>query len=356
MASHPYLTEDARWQAVLGRDTGAAGHFVYAVRSTGTYASPGARARLPRRENVEFFDSATAAEAAGYRPSLHSGGNVQALAERVAQACRHLASADIAPRLHELAAEAGMSPFAFHRLFKAETGLTPKAYAVAQRAARLRQALEEKGSITDAIYQAGFTASSQFYEKADHLLGMRASDRKRGGAGMSIRFAIGQCSLGAILVAESQRGICAILLGEDAAALLEDLQDTFPRAELQGGDPDFEQRVATVVGFVEAPGTGLSLPLDIRGTAFQQRVWQALQAIPAGSTASYAEIAARIGSPAATRAVARACASNLIAIAIPCHRVIRQDGGMAGYRWGLERKRELLEREAASCTQVTSGN
>ncbi|ORE61396.1 bifunctional transcriptional regulator/O6-methylguanine-DNA methyltransferase [Pseudomonas aeruginosa] len=267
-------------------------------------------------------------------------------AERVAQACRMIETAETPPALEALAARLGMSAFHFHRLFKAETGLTPKAYASAYRARRLRERLgQASASVTEAIYGSGFNSNSRFYESSSQRLGMRPRDYRDGGAGAAIRFAIGQCSLGAILVAQSQHGICAILLGEEPEPLLRELQDQFPRAQLLGGDADFERLVAQVVGFVESPQLGLDLPLDVRGTAFQERVWQALREIPPGSTASYAQVAERIGAPRAVRAVAQACAANRIAVAIPCHRVVRRDGDISGYRWGVERKRELLRRE-----------
>lgn len=265
----------------------------------------------------------------------------------VADACRLIEAAESLPDLGTLAQHAGLSPSHFHRIFKAQTGLTPKAYASAHRANRLRHVLGEARSVTDAIYDAGFNTNSRFYEKADRLLGMRARDYRAGGDGVTIRFAVAQCSLGAILVAQSERGICAILMDDDPAVLVKDLQDRFPKAHLIGGDADFEQLVARVIGFVEAPAIGLDLPLDLRGTTFQERVWQALRKIPVGSTLSYADIAARIGAPRAVRAVARACAANRLAVAVPCHRVVRQDGALSGYRWGVERKRELLRREKA---------
>jgi len=262
------------------------------------------------------------------------------------QACRLIEAAPSPPTLTALAAQIGMSPAHFHRVFKATTGLTPKAYASAVRACKLRDALNTAGgTITDAIYGAGFNANSRFYETSDQTLGMHARQYRAGGLGTTIRFALAQCSLGAILVACSQRGICAISLGDDPDRLARDLQDQFPKAELIGGDADFEQLVAQVVGFIEAPAIGLNLPLDVRGTVFQQRVWQALRDIPPGATASYTEIAERIGAPKAVRAVAQACAANPIAVAIACHRVVRRDGDLAGYRWGVERKRELLRRE-----------
>jgi len=347
----PFASDDLRWQAVQARDPAADGHFVYAVRSTGVYGCPSALARLPRRENVEFFDNAIAAEAAGYRPSRRAQGDRTSAAlgraELVARACRLIETSATLPRLDQAAALAGMSPAHFHRVFKAETGLTPKAYADACRARKLRAELTEaQASVTHAIYGAGFNSNSRFYANAENLLGMHARDYRAGGVGAVIRFAVGQCALGAILVAQSQRGICAILLGDDPEALTRDLQDRFPKAQLIGGDAEFEQLVAQVVGFVETPVIGLNLPLDVRGTAFQERVWQALRAIPAGSTVSYTELAQRIGAPKAVRAVAQACAANRLAVAIPCHRVVRRDGDLSGYRWGVERKRELLRREA----------
>ncbi|UDM53452.1 bifunctional DNA-binding transcriptional regulator/O6-methylguanine-DNA methyltransferase Ada [Cupriavidus sp. MP-37] len=342
------VEQDPRWARVLARDPGADRDFVYAVRTTGVYCLPSSPSRLPHPANVEFFDNAAAAEAAGYRPSRRAAP--PALAARhavlVAEACRRIEAADAVPTLAALASAAGISPYHFHRLFKTATGLTPRAYGAAHRARKLRAQLGASDSVTEAIYDAGFGSNSRFYETSDAVLGMTPSRYRAGGADMDIRFAIGQCSLGAILVAQSERGVCAILLGDDPQALLQDLQDRFPRANLIGGDARFEQLVAQVVGLIEAPSIGLALPLDVRGTAFQQRVWQALREIPAGSTASYAEIAARIGAPRAVRAVAQACAANHLAVAIPCHRVVRSDGDLSGYRWGVARKRELLEREA----------
>jgi len=266
----------------------------------------------------------------------------------VAQACRRIEAAEQPPSLDDLALQAGLSPFHFHRVFKAATGLTPKAYADAHRANAVRASLARGGtSVTEAIFDAGFNANSRFYEHADAMLGMKPTQYRAGGVDARIEFAIGESSLGAILVARSQRGVCAISLGDDAEALLRELQDRFPRAELIGGDASFETLVAQVVGLIEQPNLGIDLPLDVRGTAFQQRVWQALRQIPAGETASYAQIAQRIGSPKSVRAVAHACASNTLAVAIPCHRVVRSDGALSGYRWGVERKRELLSREGA---------
>ncbi len=346
-----FLTDDARWQAVLSRDVRADGHFVYAVETTGIYCRPSSSARLPKRENVIFFESAASAEAAGYRASRRAVADRSAAAQDrtqlIATACRFIEQAQTPPSLDELARNAGMSVYHFHRVFKRETGLTPREYASARRAQRLREGLGDAGaSITDAIYSAGFNSNSRFYESSDQLLGMRASEYRAGGQGAHIRFAIAQSTLGSILVAQSQRGICAIMLGDDPDSLLRQLQDQFPKAQLLGGDADFEKLVAQVVGFIEAPSMGLNLPLDVRGTVFQERVWRALSEIPPGTTVSYSDIAERIGSPRAVRAVAQACGANRIAVAIPCHRVVRRDGDLSGYRWGVERKRELLAREA----------
>jgi AraC family transcriptional regulator of adaptative response/methylated-DNA-[protein]-cysteine methyltransferase len=267
-------------------------------------------------------------------------------AVRVIEACRIIEKSETVPALGELARSVGLSPYHFHRVFKEATGLTPKEYAAAHREQRVRRGLVRGRSVTEAIHDAGYNSSARFYEKAGETLGMTPTRFRAGGAGTDIRFAIGECSLGSILVARSERGVCAIFLGDDPAALARELQDRFPRANLIGGDAEFEKLVARVVGFIEVPGTALDLPLDVRGTAFQKRVWQALRGIPTGKTVSYTELAKRIGAPKSVRAVAGACAANALAVAIPCHRVVRNDGGLSGYRWGVERKRALIEREA----------
>jgi AraC family transcriptional regulator of adaptative response/methylated-DNA-[protein]-cysteine methyltransferase len=348
----PFATDDARWQAVQRRDGRADGAFYYSVLTTGVYCRPSCASRRARRENVAFHATREAAEAAGFRPCRRCRPNEASVAERhasaVADACRLIEEAEETPSLDALARAAGMSRFYFHRVFKAVTGVTPKAYADAHRAERVRDELTQCATVTEAIYGAGFNSSGRFYAASPDLLGMTPTEFRSGGNGASIRFAVGECSLGSILVATTGKGICAILLGDDPDALVRELQDRFPKAQLIGADDDFERLVATVVGFVEAPARGLDLPLDVRGTAFQQRVWEALRKIPSGSTASYAEIAQRIGRPKAVRAVAQACASNRIAVAIPCHRVVRTDGALSGYRWGIERRRALLDREKAA--------
>ena len=342
--------DDPRWAAVAARDAKADGKFVYSVKTTGVYCRPSCGARQARPENVQFHATAADAERAGFRPCRRCKPDQASLAEqhaaKVADLCRLIENAEHVPSLETLANRAGLSVYHLHRVFKTITGLTPRAYAAAHRANRVRAELNRRGTVTDAIYGAGYNSNGRFYEEANGVLGMTPTSYRAGGTNMDIRFAIGECSLGSILVAASERGVCAILLGDDPDELARELQDRFPRAVLIGGDAGFEELVAKVVGLVEAPRLGLDLPLDVRGTVFQQRVWQALREIPAGKTVSYTEIAKRIGVPKSVRAVAQACSANSLAVAIPCHRVVRHDGGLSGYRWGVERKRVLLDREA----------
>ena len=342
--------DEARWAAVIARDAAFDGRFFYSVETTGVYCRPSCAARRPNRANVRFHDTAEDAERAGFRPCKRCKPGepslVQQHAEKVKEACRLIETAEAEPKLDDLAQAVGLSPYHFHRIFKAALGVTPKAYATAQRNKRVRDELGRSATVTQAIYAAGFNSNGRFYANSSEVLGMTPSDFRSGGAKAEMRFAVGACSLGAILVAASDKGVCAILLGDDPESLLKDLQDRFPRARLLGGDKDFERLTAKVISFVEAPRGGFDLPLDIQGTAFQHRVWEALRRIPAGATASYAEIAEAIGAPKSVRAVARACASNHLAVAIPCHRVVRTDGSLSGYRWGVERKRALLAREA----------
>jgi AraC family transcriptional regulator of adaptative response/methylated-DNA-[protein]-cysteine methyltransferase len=353
IANKDHASDDERWQAVQRRDAAMDDRFWYSVASTGVFCRPSCGARPALRRNVAFHDSVAAALAAGFRPCLRCKPDQPPLAERhaaaVAAACRMIDGADLEAvlDLDAIAAAGGMSRFHFHRIFKTHTGITPKAYAAAARTRRLHQTLHQSATVTDAIYAAGYGSSARFYAGSDGVLGMRPSAYQAGGSGESIRFAIGACSLGAVLVAATGIGICAILIGDDPEVLARDLQDRFPRAELRGAEPEFETTVARVLGFVEQPGIGLDLPLDVRGTAFQQRVWQALRAIPAGETVSYAALAARLGVAGGARAIAGACAANPVAVAIPCHRVVRQDGSISGYRWGVDRKALLLQREAA---------
>ncbi|MGA8656062.1 MAG: bifunctional DNA-binding transcriptional regulator/O6-methylguanine-DNA methyltransferase Ada [Chthoniobacterales bacterium] len=347
-----YATDGEKWEAVVTKDSKADGHFFYSVKTTGVYCLPSCAARPALRKNVAFHDTPEAAEKAGFRPCKRcwpKGPSKTAVHEAaVAKACRLIEAGEEAPTLDELAKEAGMGNYYFHRVFKALTGVTPKEYAMAQRTQRVREELVKSNSVTEAIYGAGFNSNGRFYAKSTETLGMTPTKFRKGGTGTRIRFAVGECSLGSVLVAVSEKGVCAISLGDDPEALVRDLQDQFPKAELIGADREFESMVGKVVGLIEAPRTGFNLPLDVRGTAFQLRVWQALRKIPAGSTVSYSDIAERIGAPKAVRAVAQACASNHIAVAIPCHRVLRNDGALSGYRWGVERKSALLKREAVA--------
>jgi AraC family transcriptional regulator of adaptative response/methylated-DNA-[protein]-cysteine methyltransferase len=343
---------DPRWAQVVARDKSADGKLWYSVATTGIYCRPSCPSRTANPRNVTLHDTLESARATGCRPcrrcnpegASREAGN----AALVEQACRLIEASDEPISLDDLAAAVELSPAHFHRLFKAQTGLTPKAYAGAHRARKVRETLAAGSRVTDAIYEAGFNSSGRFYEQSSAMLGMTPGRYRSGGADEVLHFAVAQCSLGAILVASSDRGVASILLGDDPDELVRDLQDRFAKAELIGADANYEQTVAKVVGFAEAPNMGLDLALDVRGTAFQQRVWQVLRGIPAGETVTYAEVARRIGSPRATRAVAGACAANPIAIAIPCHRVIRNDGALSGYRWGVERKRRLIEIEGAA--------
>jgi AraC family transcriptional regulator of adaptative response/methylated-DNA-[protein]-cysteine methyltransferase len=355
-SSDPLAAPDMLYEAVARRDASMDGRFFYAVATTGVYCRPSCGARLARRENMSFYTTTQAAERAGFRACRRCRPTEPKRAERhaalMAGACRAIAHAaedgEDLPDLAALAAAAGLSPFHFHRVFRAIVGVTPKAYAAAERAKRVRAHLEaDDATVTAAIYDAGYGSSSRFYETAGAALGMKPTEYRDGGRNADIRFAVAECSLGTILVAATAKGVCAIQFGQ-ADDLVRELQDRFPKATLLGADPAFEALVARVIEAVDAPRARLDLPLDVRGTAFQRRVWQALRDIPLGETASYAAIAARIGQPAAVRAVAGACAANPVAVAIPCHRVVRTDGALSGYRWGVERKRALLEREAAA--------
>jgi len=348
------VTDDPRWTRIVARDKSADGQFWYSVTTTGVYCRPSCPSRLANPLNVQIHDTLASAKATGFRPCKRCNPDGPSIetenAALVAKACRLVEESEEEPSLDELAEAVRRSPGYFHRVFKAATGLTPKDYAAAHRAKKVRDGLASGNRVTEAIYGAGFNSSGRFYEKSTGLLGMTPSQYRAGGANEEIRFAVGETALGAILVASSWKGVAAILLGDDPDELVRNLQDRFPKAHLIGADRKYEALVARVVGFVEMPEIGLDLPLDVRGTAFQQRVWQALQEIPVGETVSYAEIARRIGSPKSVRAVAGACAANALAVAIPCHRVVRNDGSLAGYAWGVERKRSLLGREAGRKT------
>jgi AraC family transcriptional regulator, regulatory protein of adaptative response / methylated-DNA-[protein]-cysteine methyltransferase len=341
---------DPRWTALIERDATTDGKFYYSVSTTGVYCRPSCAARLARPENVQFHSTCEDAEKAGFRACKRCKPNQVGIAEqtatKIAKACRLNERSDETPSLKTMAGYVGMSAFHFHRTFKSISGLTPTEYAAAHRNKRMRASLERSNTVTDAIYDAGFNSSGRFYENSTQVLGMTPTRFREGGTNTDIFFALGECSLGSILVAQSKKGVCSILIGDDPQLLARDLQDRFPKANLIGDESGYQELIAKIVGLIERPGVGLNLPLDIQGTAFQQRVWKALQQIPPGSTATYSEIAAKIGMPKAVRAVAQACGANALAVAIPCHRVIRNDGSLSGYRWGVERKRVLLEREA----------
>ena len=350
MEQNPMENTDALWTAVLERAKNPAPQFLYAVKTTGIYCRPDCPSRRPKRQNVAFYASGVQAEADGFRACLRCRPSARSPQEEtaalIAQACRTIEAAEEEPRLEDLANQCGLSVFHFQRTFKSVMGVTPKAYAQAHRMARFREIVgSNDGSITTAIYDAGYNSSSRFYETATRALGMTPKRVQNGGKGVQILFAIGESSLGSVLVASSTKGVCAMLLGDTPEAVLVDLQDRFPNADLVGNDADYEALIGQVIRFVDDPRYGLNLPLDIQGTAFQQRVWEALRNIPVGKTASYGEIANTIGAPKSFRAVAQACGANSIAVAIPCHRVVRSDGGLSGYRWGVERKREILENE-----------
>ncbi len=343
--------DEPRWRAVVRRDARAENDFVYAVRTTGIYCRCSCAAKTPRRENVLFFDDASQARAAGYRACKRCHPDNAAPSARasalVALACRQIEACEGVPVLEKLALNAGLSPHHFHRLFKAATGVTPRSYWIAHRARRLCDGLAQAESVTAAIHEAGFTSARQFYDISREVLGMTPSRFKAGAEAIEIGFVTGRCSLGYVLAAGTNKGLCAVLLGDDPATLAEDLRNRFPKANVRPADRSAAKMLARVVAEIDQTSSAADLPLDIQGTAFQRRVWQALRAIPPGTTQSYTQIAAAIGAPGSVRAVAGACAANPIAIIVPCHRVVRSDGALSGYRWGIERKRALLERECA---------
>ena len=346
-----YSTEQARWEALVRRDRRADGAYVYGVVTTGVYCRPACTSRQPNRENVRFFDTAEEAEEVGFRPCKRCNPRSPAAnethAEAIARVCELIDESEEPPTLAELASAVNLSPSYLHRLFKNAVGVTPKQYAMEKRLGDVRERLQtDDATVTEAIYEAGFGSSSRFYEDITGKLGMRPSEYRDGGQGMRIHSAVARGYLGWVQVAATARGICAIDLADSPDDLRERLRARFPKAGLVENDPGFQVLLSQVLSFLESPQAGLDLPLDVQGTAFQRRVWMALRQIPPGSTVSYGEIAARIGSPKAARAVAQACASNPIAVAIPCHRVVRSDGGLGGYRWGPERKSKLQEQEA----------
>jgi AraC family transcriptional regulator of adaptative response/methylated-DNA-[protein]-cysteine methyltransferase len=351
---------DPRWARLRARDASADGAFLYAVETTGVYCRPSCSARAPRPEHVCFFATAEAAERAGFRACRRCTPNEPPLSARraalVSELCRFIEGRDSPPSLGELAARAGLSAFYVQRLFKSVTGVTPRAYAAARRAEKLRAGLRPARRVTDALYESGFGSASAFYEQSRELLGMTPARYRAGGADLVIEYALAESSLGCLLVAATERGLCALSLGDGPAPLVRELERRFPLARRIRADARLGRLVTQVVGLVEEPQAARELPLDVRGTAFERRVWSALRAVPLGKTVSYSELAEALGAPRSARAVARACANNALAVVIPCHRAVRADGELAGYRWGTERKRALLEREARSCGSVQPGN
>ncbi len=343
-----FRSEEDRWKAVLSREPAAHSAFVYAVQTTGVYCRPTCPARKPKRENAVLFDRPEEAEKAGFRPCRRCRPNQESpgVDERVVRACRIIEEAQERPTLARLAEMVGLSPFHFQRLFKKTLGLSPREYAAGLSRTRLQESLEKGLNVTQSVYRAGYGSGSRVYENWAALLGMNPARYGRGGESMEIGYALGSSALGPFLVAATARGICRIDLGGSGEDLVGRLKDRFPKARIREGDDSFRRLVTLVAELMANPGRGLDLPLDIRGTAFQHRVWKALQDIPPGTTASYGEVAAGLGRPRAARAVALACAANPVALAVPCHRVVRADGGLGGYRWGLERKAAILEKES----------
>ncbi|MGQ5719552.1 bifunctional DNA-binding transcriptional regulator/O6-methylguanine-DNA methyltransferase Ada [Pseudochrobactrum asaccharolyticum] len=345
------LCDDPRWQAVLERDPEADGQFVYAISTTGIYCRPTCPSRRPKPEHTQIFDQPHQAEKAGYRPCLRCvPQRLETLQQQqsrlVEEACRLIRDNETAPDLSKLAEHAGFSMSHFHKLFKQVTGITPKKYAQSLRLEKLEQELtNNKTSVTEAIYNSGYNESSNFYASRNRLSGMTASAHKKGGTNIVLHYAIAPCSLGKVLVAATSKGISSILLGDDDNALLDDLRKRFPKAEITASGEEFTDMLQSCVAFIEQPQPHFDLPLDIHGTIFQQKIWQILRQIPPGETVSYAELARLAGMPKAARAVAGACAANPVAVVVPCHRVVRNDSGLSGYRWGVERKRTLLNKE-----------
>jgi len=341
---------DGRWAAVVNRDAALSEDFRFGVTTTGIYCRPGCPSPAPKREHVHFFPDWEAAEAAGFRPCKRCDPRAahpdEDWADLVARACRLIETADREPALKDLAAHVHLSPSHFHRVFKKITGITPKAYAAQVRAGRVRSNLKKGTSVTRALSDAGYVFPGNFYEGSARTLGMRPTEFRKGGAGLIIRYAFHTTYLGQTLIAATEKGVCMIAFADTDEELLENLKHTFPNAKLAGDDQDFIEFSGQAVAFIESPGEHFPLPLDIQGTAFQRRVWDTLMELQPGETAVYSEIARGIGKPKATRAVASACAANKLAVAVPCHRVKRKDGGLGGYRWGLERKQKLLDREA----------
>ncbi|HEU4390258.1 MAG TPA: bifunctional DNA-binding transcriptional regulator/O6-methylguanine-DNA methyltransferase Ada [Blastocatellia bacterium] len=340
--------EESYWQAVLSRDRRFDGVFVFGVKSTGIYCRPSCPARRPIRKNVAFYSSNRDAETAGLRACLRCKPErpADSIADKVTRACRFIDNnLDRRITLSELGAEVGAAPHYLQRSFKRIIGITPHQYAVTQRMASFKNQVRKGATVTHAMYDAGFGSSSRLYERASTGLGMTPATYRKGGAGMKVAFTITASPLNRLLVAATEKGICAVSLGDSDSLLVQTLEREFPKAEIRRDDRGLGRLVRFVLQSIENNRVNETLPLDVGGTAFQRRVWAALQQIPRGSTASYEDVARTIKRPGAARAVARACATNRVAVLIPCHRVVRRDGNLGGYRWGADRKRALLERE-----------
>jgi len=349
MTGVPAMTDSERWTAVLARDATLDGAFVYAVTSTGVFCRPSCPSRRPRRENVRFFEAPEGAAVAGFRPCRrcrpHRAPALDPAVVYVRAACQFIEEAEGVPSLEALASHIGVSPFHLQRTFKRVTGLSPRDYAHALRAGRFRAFLRAGDDVSGAAYEAGFGSASRVYESAPGQLGMTPATYKRGGAGARMRYAVVPSGLGLLMVAATERGVSFVALGDDEAELIAELHGEFPKADIEPDDGTLAEWTAAVLCLVDGQEPAAELPLDVRATAFQWRVWRELTAIPAGETRSYTQIAAALGNPKAQRAVGRACASNPIALVVPCHRAVRNDGGLGGYRWGLRRKERLLAAE-----------
>lgn len=345
--------EERFWQAVQMRDAGCDGLFYYAVRTTGVYCRPGCASRQPKRENVSFFALPEAARQAGFRACLRCKPDNVVIrdpqAELIQSVCRLIdRQIEEPPNFAALSEQIKLSQFHLQRLFKKLMGITPRQYAEARRTDSFKARVKSGQSVTEAMYDAGYGSSSRLYEKAAAQLGMTPATYRKGGKGMKINYIIAECPLGLLLVAATDKGICAVTLGDNDEKLTEDLHAEFPQADITRHKQHLQRQVNTLLEHLAGQEPHPALPLDVQGTAFQKRVWEELRRIPYGRTASYGEIARRIGQPTATRAVARACATNPAALVTPCHRVIRENGELGGYRWGIERKQELLEKEKST--------
>lgn len=349
MTPAQFNTDDGRWHAVSENNSSADGTFYYAVITTGIYCQPSCRSKLPNRSNVEYFISCDDAEAAGYRackrcrPTAIS--KAKEIEQKIINACRIIEESETSIKLDALATQVNLSPYHFHRLFKNIVGITPKQYASRHQSQRFQTKIKTSPSITDAIYSSGYGSSGSAYDKKRDQLAMKPTVYRKGAEGVTITYGLTQCFLGWVIVAATDRGICAIEFGDDSETLPEQIQARFPNAQLNKADIGFKKLIKEVVDFIESPKDTFQVPLDIQGTAFQQKVWEVLRQIQPGETMSYTDVAERIGKPNAVRAVASACASNKLAVVIPCHRVISKSGKTGGYRWGTERKQRLLASE-----------